>query len=143
MSRGCVPVVTDIESGVPDVVVQGETGFRFPIGDAVAFGERIAQLSADAGLLERLSRAAHARIIEGGYTAEVMAERYARVIREVYAEMVDGRYARPKALHFVPQIGYVAAPPSMQATETRAHLDAGVDYWDLGRVSSGKDEYNA
>ena len=32
MARGCVPVVTDIRSGIPELVRYGVNGYRVPVG---------------------------------------------------------------------------------------------------------------
>lgn len=58
MAAGLVPVVSDIESGVPEVVTRGETGLLPGVGDLDGFASAIASLAADREVLERLSRAA-------------------------------------------------------------------------------------
>ena len=47
MGRGCVPLVTDMESAVPELVRNGESGYVVPIGDIDAFAERLEQLRSD------------------------------------------------------------------------------------------------
>jgi glycosyltransferase involved in cell wall biosynthesis len=59
MGAGLVPVVSDIASGVPELVEPGRTGYRLPVGDAAAFAHAIAALASDRGRLEQMSRAAH------------------------------------------------------------------------------------
>jgi glycosyltransferase involved in cell wall biosynthesis len=55
MAVGVVPVVSDIESGVPEIVKCGTTGIRPPIGDVVAFADAIARLDANRVCLEAMS----------------------------------------------------------------------------------------
>ena len=59
MAAGLAPVVSDIVSGVPEVVESGVNGVRLPIGDVAAFASAIAHLDRDRGRLEAMS--AHAR----------------------------------------------------------------------------------
>jgi glycosyltransferase involved in cell wall biosynthesis len=60
MGAGLVPVVSDIASGVPEIVESGVNGLRPPLGDVAAFAEAIATLDGDAARLESMSAAARA-----------------------------------------------------------------------------------
>ena len=53
--RGTVPVVSDLPSGIPEVVKNGETGFRVGIGDISGFADAIATLASDRAMLARMS----------------------------------------------------------------------------------------
>lgn len=55
MSGGLVPVVSDLPSGVPEVVGP-MTGFRVPIGDCTGFAAAVAAIDRDRDRLEVLSR---------------------------------------------------------------------------------------
>jgi glycosyltransferase involved in cell wall biosynthesis len=55
MGTGTVPVVSDVPSGVPDLVTDGVTGVLPPIGDVDGFVAAIARLSADRPRLDRMS----------------------------------------------------------------------------------------
>jgi glycosyltransferase involved in cell wall biosynthesis len=59
MGAGLVPVVSDIPSGVPEIVESGVNGYRPPVGDLAGFADAIAALAEDAGRLESMSAAAH------------------------------------------------------------------------------------
>jgi glycosyltransferase involved in cell wall biosynthesis len=54
-AAGVVPVVSDLPSGVPEIVIPGRTGFRLPIGDTRQFAAAIASLDADRKMLEDMS----------------------------------------------------------------------------------------
>ena len=54
-AAGVVPVVSDLASGVPEIVVAGRTGFRIPIGDTRQFASAIASLDSDRNMLEEMS----------------------------------------------------------------------------------------
>ena len=62
MAAGVVPVVSNIRSGIPQVVEPGETGFRPDRGDNEGFAKAIVALEADRELLETMSVAARERI---------------------------------------------------------------------------------
>lgn len=57
MSAGLVPVVSDLPSGIPEVVVES-AGFRIAIGDCAAFASAIIQLSNNREALASMSKAA-------------------------------------------------------------------------------------
>src|SRR5581483_12160592 len=58
MASGVVPVVSDIPSGIPELVSPGTTGDRCPAGDVRAFAAAIRALDEDRGQLETMSSAA-------------------------------------------------------------------------------------
>jgi glycosyltransferase involved in cell wall biosynthesis len=58
MAGGVAPVVSDIESGVPEIVESGVSGERMPIGDVRAFAGAIAHFDGDRGRLKAVSAAA-------------------------------------------------------------------------------------
>ncbi|HVB38143.1 MAG TPA: glycosyltransferase family 4 protein [Vicinamibacterales bacterium] len=93
MAAGVVPVVSDLQSGVPEVVHPGVTGERVPIGDVGAFAAAIAGLAADRNRLEAWSRAAR----------QLVAERHdmrARVAdyQALYARWRELRRPRPRSV---------------------------------------------
>jgi glycosyltransferase involved in cell wall biosynthesis len=54
MSAGLVPVVTDLPSGIPEVVTP-DSGVRVPVGDCRAFSAAITALAHDSARLEAMS----------------------------------------------------------------------------------------
>jgi glycosyltransferase involved in cell wall biosynthesis len=58
MGAGLAPVVSDIESGVPEIVVKGRSGECPPAGDIAGFADAIAKLDTDRPRLEAMSGAA-------------------------------------------------------------------------------------
>ena len=64
MGAGLVPVVSDIPSGVPEIVTSGVTGERPAIGDVRAFAQAIAALDRDRSRLETMSAAARQTVVE-------------------------------------------------------------------------------
>jgi glycosyltransferase involved in cell wall biosynthesis len=64
MATGLVPVVSDIPSGVPDIVAAGANGERPRVGDIGAFADAIARLDADRDCLEAASAAARDSVVQ-------------------------------------------------------------------------------
>ena len=115
MAHGLVPVVSDIESGIPELVRDGENGFVVPVGDVSAFAGRLAALHEDRARLGRMGAAARATMEGGPYRMERMVESYAEVIERVFDEAMRGSFTRrrgrilppaelrPVWRHYVPQ----------------------------------------
>ena len=76
LARGCVPVVADTRSGIPDLVQDGVNGFRVPIGDIRAFVERLGRLAGDDELRRSMGMAAHRTVDAAPYREECMIAGY-------------------------------------------------------------------
>jgi glycosyltransferase involved in cell wall biosynthesis len=74
MGCGLVPVVSNIESGVPDVVSPDMNGLLPDVGDVEGFAEAIARLDRDRPMLERMSAAARQLVEERFDVRERVAE---------------------------------------------------------------------
>jgi glycosyltransferase involved in cell wall biosynthesis len=87
-----VPVVATRAGGIPEVVVEGETGLLAPVGDAAALAEAAARVLREPAL--------RARLVEGGarrvplFGAARMAERTLEIYREVWREGEAGAGGR-------------------------------------------------
>jgi glycosyltransferase involved in cell wall biosynthesis len=77
------PVVASRIGGLPDVVVDGETGVLVPPGDAGALQQALARLLADAGLREWMGRAARQRVVQ--YRTSAVLPRIEAVYRRLLA----------------------------------------------------------
>jgi glycosyltransferase involved in cell wall biosynthesis len=95
MAWGCIPVVTAIRSGIPELVRDGDNGYVVGVGDIETFAERLAGLQRDAQLRERLSQHAFGSLHEGGFTAEAMIDRYLDLFHGIAKELSDGAFQRP------------------------------------------------
>ncbi len=80
MSVGLVPVVSELPSGVPELVISGETGIRIPVGDIEGFAGAVAKLDCDRTHLETLSAAAR-RLVSERFDARLQANRYMDLYR--------------------------------------------------------------
>jgi glycosyltransferase involved in cell wall biosynthesis len=63
MGAGLVPIVSDIPSGVPEIV-NARTGVRPPVGDVRAFAAEIARMAGDRPRLETMSATARRDVID-------------------------------------------------------------------------------
>jgi len=78
------PAVTSRIGGIPELVLDGETGIIVPPGDVRALAAAILRLLQDPAKAERLGRNARRRY-EAGYTSDVMARRIESLFEQVYA----------------------------------------------------------
>lgn len=107
MAAGCVPVVTDVESGVPDLVANGRQGYRIPIGDVEEFATKLEYLQKNPEERRAMSLAAHERVLHSPYNVKNMVESYMKVFERVWRDAQGGVYRRPK--------GPVLPPPATVA----------------------------
>jgi glycosyltransferase involved in cell wall biosynthesis len=79
------PVVATNTGGIPEVVVDGETGFLVTPRDHRAMADAIVRLLADASLRQRMGAAGSARVRET-FSADVMVRKTADVYARVFAD---------------------------------------------------------
>jgi glycosyltransferase involved in cell wall biosynthesis len=94
MSVGLAPVVSRVESGVAEMLVEGSTALMPPVGDVEGFAEAITRLDRDRGLLESIGDAAACYVA----TAHDIYERSA-AYQALFARYRELR--RPRAPHVV------------------------------------------
>lgn len=76
-----LPVVASAVGGIPDIVVDAETGVLVPPGDAAALAVAIASLNTGTELRNAMSEAARRRARD--YRPEFMIERYWELYQEL------------------------------------------------------------
>lgn len=81
---GGVPVVATAAGGVPELVVDGETGLLAPVGCARTLAAQVACLLADPSLRQRLVAGGKERLRD--FDAAAVAERILAIYREVWRE---------------------------------------------------------
>ena len=77
-----VPVVASNVGGLPEVVLDGETGFLAPVGNVEDMAGQVRRLLSDADLHARMSRAARSRA-EAHFQLAPAVQRYQAVYRRV------------------------------------------------------------
>ena len=104
MGQGCVPVVTDLRSGISETIQQGVNGFRCEVGDAVAYARCLRTLyEAPAVHTEMALRAWET--VNARFRLETMADRYVGL----FERMLSQRFVRPA--------GAIKRSPSMPRAE--------------------------
>jgi glycosyltransferase involved in cell wall biosynthesis len=89
-----VPVVSDLASGIPEVVDSGVSGFRAPVGDIGAFAAAIASLDRDRGRLESMSASVR-EVVARRFNAAPCTVEYQRLFSR-WRELKRARPARPR-----------------------------------------------
>ena len=85
-AAGVVPVISNLASGIPEVVENGVTGYRPEPGDIAGFVDAIASIAAHRTALEAMSGAVRA-LVASRYDANVCTSRY----QDFYARVMAGR----------------------------------------------------
>jgi len=106
MANGCVPVVTEIRSGIPELIRHGENGLVIPVGDVDCFVAALARLEEDERMRVRMGSAAHATVL-ANYNIEMMIDRYV----DAFEKMLANDYVRPT--------GKVILPPALRGVLRR------------------------
>jgi glycosyltransferase involved in cell wall biosynthesis len=81
-----VPVVASDIPGPREIVLEGETGLRFPVGDVLRLADAVERLLSDAALRARLASGGRALIAREGLTTDASAARHLAVYRAVLAD---------------------------------------------------------
>ncbi|MGY8696406.1 MAG: N-acetyl-alpha-D-glucosaminyl L-malate synthase BshA [Verrucomicrobiia bacterium] len=81
MRHGLPSVSFDV-GGIPEVVVEGETGFLVPFEDTEGLGQAIARLAQNGSLRDSMGDAARRRAIEA-FSADTVVESYLEAYRNV------------------------------------------------------------
>lgn len=82
MSRGCIPVVTDLPGGIRELVEDGVTGFKCPINSNEAFAAAVEKLHHNRALLLQMQNNA-SHIVFEQYNAIHQSPRYQQVFHTV------------------------------------------------------------
>jgi len=81
MASGIPAIVSDQVGCAPDLIVEGETGFTYPCGDAEALADRIARMAADARLRTAMGAGAAGRI--AAFSPEAAAAGVVRAVERL------------------------------------------------------------
>lgn len=81
MAAGLAVINTDIDSGVPEISIDGKTGLTVPPGNVAALAEAIQLLLDRSDVREQFGKAAQARVY-AEFSADLMAQRTLEVYQE-------------------------------------------------------------
>jgi glycosyltransferase involved in cell wall biosynthesis len=82
-----VPVVATAVGGIPEQIIEGETGFLVPAGDAPALAERLVRLMQSPELMRAMAAAA-SRDAADRFSLDRMVSNYEQLYREVIEQRV-------------------------------------------------------
>jgi glycosyltransferase involved in cell wall biosynthesis len=102
MSRGVIPVVSAIRSGVPELIENGSNGFIAPVGDVARFADHLEYLYRNPEDRCRMSMEAYRTVEERGYRVHDMVDRYIDLFRVVSTQPFarsPGPMAPPRHFH--------------------------------------------
>jgi glycosyltransferase involved in cell wall biosynthesis len=114
MARGCVPIVAESESGIPELVTSGQDGVIVEGRDYDRWAKLLVELWEDQATIGRMSQQARETVLDR-FSVEHIGDQFNDLFKEVSAELAAG-YRRPPALHWGTDrspTGDVLAAPSL------------------------------
>ncbi len=78
--QASLPIISTFEGGIPDIVLDGETGFLVPQRDIQALADRLQELLENPALCEKMGEAGRKRF-EQNYTAEIFENRLLDILK--------------------------------------------------------------
>ncbi len=96
MVAGCVPVVSDLPSGIPEIVENGVSGFRVTPGDIAGFADAIIAVASNRSRLRSMGDEAAIRI-ERRFNVVRQAPQYQKAISALAD--ADPRWSRARIFH--------------------------------------------
>jgi hypothetical protein len=115
--------VSDLRSGIPELIEDGLEGFRVLVGDIRGFAQRVAGLQRNEGLRERMAQAAYNKVNKSGsdYRLDRMIESYAELFETIAEQAQLGNFHRPQ--------GKIQPPPNLPWPE---RLPGTIQMWGHG-----------
>lgn len=111
MARGCVPVVSDLET-LASVVAHDDNGLRFPPGDVAAFATAVASLAAAPARRAAMAVRAAATVRDGTWALDAMVEAWIALFERVeQAKAASPRRPRARMSPPAPTMGGVSILP--------------------------------
>lgn len=112
LSFHCVPVVTEIESGISEVLKHKENGLISPIGDIDAFVDNLLLVAKNKELRESMAHKAFETLSKYKLRQEDMADQYIKIFEEMFKEISKKEYKRPASLNT--NTKNIILPPMLQ-----------------------------
>ncbi len=82
MAEGCIPVVSDIKSGIPDAITSGETGFILQHRDFDGYARILQRIATSPELRDTISRNVKTKY-NSKFTREALADSYDNLLDEL------------------------------------------------------------
>jgi glycosyltransferase involved in cell wall biosynthesis len=115
MARGCVPVVAESPSGIPEILESGENGYIVRGRDYDAWAALLAGVWKDREAHATISRNARQTVTDR-FTVEHVGAQFDELFGGVAREISSGRYERPRSLNWGgdrSHAGDVLPPPNL------------------------------
>src|SRR5439155_26685866 len=115
MACGCIPVVAEMKSGVPEIITTGENGLVVHGRDYSEWAEILTNLWADAEQAAALSARAREDLRES-FVVERVAQQFDQVLQTIAEEASQRTFKRPASLNWGPHrsaTGDVLPPPHL------------------------------
>ena len=101
MAQCCVPVVTNIRSGVPELIQPGSNGFLFEVGDTTECANILSDLEANREKLPRIGSKARETVEAGLFNIRNQAKAFQELVSQIqtsedFVGQRDGRYRPPE-----------------------------------------------
>lgn len=96
MAFGCVPLVTKVKSGVPELVREGVNGLLAEVGDIEGMADQLQRLQRRPDEIERMGVEARKTIEIGEHSLNHMVDRYLELFELLTEDVATGRYRRPR-----------------------------------------------
>lgn len=94
MAAGCIPIVSDIDSGIPEIIEPHKNGFIINQGKPDAFVDIMKQLYLQPDWSRQLSIQAVQTIHHQGFTIDKIAGIYHQIFQEIEEQIFNHRFVR-------------------------------------------------
>ena len=90
LACGCIPVMTQIESGVSEILRHDENALMSPLRAPAMMADNLHRLFRDNALRKRLAEQARPTLVSNRLTSSQMVDRYEEVLNQMFKSMGDG-----------------------------------------------------
>jgi glycosyltransferase involved in cell wall biosynthesis len=115
MARGCVPVVAESPSGIPEIIQSGENGYIVRGRDYDAWAALLTGVWKDQDAHGKISKSARRTVLDR-FTVEHVGAQFDQLFEQIGKEIGSGRYERPSSLNWGgdrAHAGDVLPPPNL------------------------------
>ena len=99
MAAGCVPIVAEMPSGIPELITHGDDGLIVSGRDYDAWAQMLTTLWGDGDRLAAMSRNARSTV-RRAFTVEKIGKEFHDLVTSIADEIESGRYSRPPSLNW-------------------------------------------
>ncbi len=93
MAQGCIPIVSNIKSGIPQLIENGVNGYKVEIGKVNKYADHIEYLYNNTVTRNQMSLETYHTVLKENYSIEKMTENYIELFEKI---INDENYTRSK-----------------------------------------------